>query len=363
MDLQKLTKTVQELFDNGKGILAMDESTQNCNKRFAKLGIKETEESRRAWRELIITTPNLAECIGGLILYDETIRQKTALAHNASSARNALRSDADGHNDAGGDGVPFIKVITDVGIILGIKVDEGLKDMDGHPNEKVTKGLDGLAGRLKEYYDMGARFAKWRAAFTICSNIPTQDCINENAKILAEYALVCQEAGIVPIVEPEVLMDGSHTIEKCQQVTKEVLQTVFKELTVKGVVFEGMILKPNMVVPGLACPAQNSVDEVADATVKLLIEVVPANVAGVAFLSGGQSSELASAHLSAMNANYKKRLPWPVTFSYSRAIQYPALEIWQGNDKNIVAAQKSLYHRAKLNQAACRGEYNIEMEK
>ncbi len=339
MNIKKLTQTTKALFANDKGLLAMDESTATCNKRFAELGIPETEEARLAWRELIITTPNLAKCISGLILYDETIRQKKE------------------------DGTLFVDVIKDAGIIPGIKVDAGLKDMPGHPGEKVTEGLNGLNGRLAEYFQMGARFAKWRAAFTIGDEIPSQDCIEENAKILAEYALMCQEAGIVPIVEPEVLMDGSHTMEQCREITEKVLQTVFKYLVIKKVALEGIVLKPNMVVAGLDCPVQKSVKEVADATVELLMKVVPANVAGIAFLSGGQSSELASERLSVMNAKFKTQLPWPLTFSYSRAIQYPALAIWQGKDANVAAAQESLYHRANLNQAARRGEYKVEMEK
>ncbi len=228
--------------------------------------------------------------------------------------------------------------------------------------EKVTEGLDGLLGRLKEYFDMGARFAKWRAAFTISETTPSQDCIEENAKRLAEYAFLCQEAGIVPIVEPEVLMDGGHNIDQCREVTEKVLQTVFAELEKRGVALEGMILKPNMVISGLACLVQASVEEVADATVTLLVQLVPKNVGGVAFLSGGQSSQLASAHLNAMNLKHKSELPWPLTFSYSRAIQYPALEIWAGTAENIPAAQEALYFRAKLNQSARRGEYNSEME-
>lgn len=338
MDTQKLNEIAKTLMASDKGLLAMDESTASCNKRFAKLGIPETEEARRAWRELIIETPNLGGCISGVILYDETIRQAKL------------------------DGTPFVKVLESAGIIPGIKVDGGLKDMEGHPGDKVTEGLDGLPERLAEYFQMGARFAKWRAAFTISETTPSDECIEANAKILAQYALACQEAGIVPMVEPEVLMDGSHTMEQCRQVTQKVLKAVFVELAAAGVAPEGMILKPNMVVPGLECETQESVDEVADATVKLLMELVPANVAGVAFLSGGQSSELASARLSAMNAKHKDQLPWPLTFSYSRAIQYPAIEIWQGKEENVQAAQKSLYFRAKLNQSARKGLYTIEME-
>lgn len=371
MDLEKLKQTAKLLMANDKGLLAMDESTQSCNKRFAKLGIPETEEMRRAWRELIITTPGLGNFISGVILYDETIHQQKK------------------------DGTSFIKVLDAAGIIPGIKVDAGLKDMVGYPGEKVTEGLDGLPERLSEYYKMGARFAKWRAAFTIGQGIPTplsgvtgplsgpsQDCIRANAKSLADYALMCQEAGLVPMVEPEVLMDGGHTIDQCRQVTEKVLEEVFKQLDLKGVALEGMILKPNMVLPGLDCPVQESVEQVADATVACLLSMVPAKVAGVAFLSGGQSSQLASARLSDMNARFKSNLPWPLTFSYSRAIQYPALEIWAGKpdksqrhfdgpatmralggEENIEAAQKALYHRAKLNHLARKGEYNMDMEK
>ncbi len=246
MDTKKLTETVKALFANDKGLLAMDESTASCNKRFAKLGIPETEEARRAWRELIITTPKLSDAISGFILYDETIRQKKL------------------------DGTLFLQVIMDAGIIPGIKVDGGLKDMEGHPGEKVTEGLDGLPERLKEYFQMGARFAKWRAAFEIGEGIPSQDCIEEQAKRLAEYAFMCQEAGIVPIVEPEVIMDGSHTLEQCRRTTEQVLKAVFVELQTKGVAMEGMILKPNMVVPGLECPTQESIEEVASSRMIIL---------------------------------------------------------------------------------------------
>lgn len=332
MNTDNLKETAEKIFANDKGILAMDESTASCNKRFAKLQIPETEEMRRAWRELIITTPNLSDAISGFILYDETIRQKNA------------------------DGKLFVEFIKNSGIIPGIKVDEGLEDMPGHPDEKISKGLDGLKERLQEYFNMGARFAKWRSAFSVTDTLPSQDCILANAKILAEYAWQCQEVGIVPMVEPEVLMDGIHTLKRCEQVTREVLQAVFAELLKKGVALEGMILKPNMVVAGLDCPMQESVDEVADATIKLFMEVVPANVAGIAFLSGGQSDELASARLNAMNKNFAGKLPWPVTFSYSRAIQYPAIEIWQGKEENISQAQESLLHQAKQNQLARQGK-------
>jgi fructose-bisphosphate aldolase class I len=230
--------------------------------------------------------------------------------------------------------------------------------MAGHPGEKITEGLDGLRDRLKEYYQMGARFAKWRAVITIGDGIPGRGCIEANAHALARYASLCQEAGLAPIVEPEVLMDGNHTLHRCFEVTEEVLHTVFNQLHTQGVILEGMILKPNMVLPGLACPKQESVDEVADATVNCFLRVIPAAVHGIAFLSGGQSGELASARLNAMNVRFKSRLPWALAFSFARAIQQPALEIWQGREINVPKAQQALYHRAKCNQAARRGEYN-----
>jgi fructose-bisphosphate aldolase class I len=322
-----------------KGLLAMDESNPTCDKRFAKWGIPQIVEERRAYRELIVTTPGLGECISGAILYDETIRQKKK------------------------DGTPFVKAITDAGIVPGIKVDTGAKDMAGHPGEKVTEGLDGLRGRLAEYSQMGARFAKWRAVIAIGDGIPSRGCIEANAQALARYAALCQEAGLVPVVEPEVLMDGEHSLDRCREVTEEVLRTVFNQLYTQGVMLEGMILKPNMVLPGLACPQQESVDEVADATVRCLLRAVPAAVPGVAFLSGGQPGELASARLNAMNVRFKSRLPWAVAFSFARAIQQPALEIWRGKESNVVAAQQALSHRARCNRAARRGEYNPATDK
>jgi len=322
-----------------KGLLAMDESNPTCNKRFARLGIPQTEEARRAYRELILTTPGLGECISGVILYDETIRQQKK------------------------DGTPFVKVITDAGIIPGIKVDTGAKDMAGHPGEKITEGLDGLHDRLAEYFQMGARFAKWRAVITIADGIPSRGCIKANAHALARYAALCQEAGLVPIVEPEVLMDGDHTLERCYEVTEEVLQTVFSQLYIKRVMLEGMILKPNMVLPGLICPTQETVDEVADATVRCLLRAVPVAVPGIAFLSGGQSGELASARLNAMNVRFKSQLPWALAFSFARAIQQSALELWHGEEANVPAAQQALYNRAKCNRAARRGEYNAAIER
>jgi fructose-bisphosphate aldolase, class I len=326
------------LVAHDKGLLAMDESNPTCNKRFAKLGIPQTVEARRAYRELIVTTDHLGECISGLILYDETIRQQKK------------------------DGTPFVKVIIDAGIIPGIKVDTGAKAMAGHTGEKVTEGLDGLRDRLKEYFQMGARFAKWRAVIAIGDGIPSRGCIEANAQALARYAALCQEAGLVPVVEPEALMDGAHTLERCREVTEEVLRNVFIQLNCQRVLLEGMLLKPNMVLPGLTCPTQESVDEVADITVKTLLRTVSAAVPGIAFLSGGQSGELASARLNAMNVRFKSRLPWAVAFSFARAIQQPALEIWLGQETNVKAAQQALLHRAQCNRAARRGEYNAEME-
>jgi fructose-bisphosphate aldolase class I len=339
MNSQMLRDTAKLLFDDNKGLLAMDESNPTCNKRFAQLGIPQTVEARRAYRELIVTTPRFGECIGGAILYDETIRQQKS------------------------DGTPFIKVLIEAGIIPGIKVDAGAKELAGHPGEKVTEGLDGLRGRLAEYFQMGARFAKWRAVITIGDGIPSWGSIQANAHALARYAALCQEAGLVPVVEPEVLMDGDHSLKQCYEATDEVLRTVFSELFAQRVMLEGMILKPNMVLPGLACARQETVDEVADATVNCFLRAVPAAVPAIAFLSGGQSAELVSARLNAMNARFESRLPWAVAFSFSRAIQQPALEIWKGKENNVLEAQQALYHRALCNQAARRGEYSPVMEK
>jgi fructose-bisphosphate aldolase class I len=338
MNTQVIIDTAKALVAGDKGLLAMDESNPTCNKRFAALGIPQNEEARRAYREMIVDTPGLGESISGAILFDETILQQKK------------------------DGTPFVKVLIDAGIIPGIKVDMGAKDMAGHPGEKITEGLDGLRERLKEYYQMGARFAKWRAVITIGDVIPSRGCIEANAHALARYASLCQEAGLAPIVEPEVLMDGVHTLEQCCVVTENVLRTVFNQLYMQRVILEGMILKPNMVLPGLSCPEQKSVDDVADATVNCLMQVVPAAVPGIAFLSGGQSGELASARLNAMNVRFKSRLPWALAFSFARAIQQPALEIWQGKEINVPEAQQALYHRAKCNQAARRGEYNATIE-
>ncbi len=339
MNKNELTNTANKLVTNYKGLLAMDESTGTCNKRFAEAGIPQTEEKRREWRELIATTPDLGESISGAILYNETIRQNKT------------------------DGTPIIKAIIDAGIIPGIKVDKGAKDMAGHPGEKITEGLDGLRERLNEYSRMGARFAKWRAVITIGNDIPSHACIESNANALARYAALCQEAGLVPIVEPEVLMEGSHDIQKCFTVTEEVLRSVFTQLYIQGVMLEAVILKPNMVTSGTDCKVQASIDEVADATIKCLLESVPAAVAGIAFLSGGQSGETASAHLNAMHVKYETKLPWHLTFSFARAIQQPAMQIWKGMEVNKTSSQQSLLHRAKCSQAALRGKYNSSMEK
>jgi len=339
MNSQMLRDTAKLLFADNKGLLAMDESNGTCNKRFEKLGIPQTVEARRAYRELIVTTPGLGESIGGAILYDETIRQQKS------------------------DGTPFIKVLIEAGITPGIKVDTGAKELAGHPGEKVTEGLDGLRDRLQEYFQMGARFAKWRAVIAIGRGLPSWGCIEANAHALARYAALCQEAGLVPVVEPEVIMDGNHTLEECSEVTDEVLRTVFSELFAQRVILEAMVLKPNMVLPGTACANHPTLDEVADATVNCFLRSVPAAVPAIAFLSGGQPAELASARLNAMNARFKSRLPWAVAFSFARAIQQPALELWKGQEANVLAAQKVLVHRARCNQAARRGEYSAEMEK
>ncbi len=338
MKSQELIDTANALIAGDKGLLAMDESNATCNKRFAALGIAQTEKTRRAYREMILTTPGLGECISGAILYDETIREKKA------------------------DRTSFVKAIVDAGMIPGIKVDTGAKVMAGHPEEKLTDGLDGLRERLAEYAEMGARFAKWRAVLGLGDSIPSRACIEANAHSLARYAALCQEAGLLPVVEPEVLMGGEHTLERDSEVTEQVLRTVFAQLYTQEVMLEGMILKPNMVLPGLTCPIQESVEVVADATVRCLLRSVPAAVPGIAFLSGGQSGELASARLNAMNVRFKSRLPWALSFSFARAIQQPALGIWKGEHANVPAAQRALVHRALCDRAARRGEYSAAME-
>lgn len=336
---QALKATAQAMVAKGKGILAMDESNGTCNRRFQKLGIPTTQEYRQAYRELILTTPGLSDYISGPILYDETIRQTTR------------------------EGVPFLRVIADAGMIPGIKVDTGAQDLAGHPGEKVTEGLDGLRDRLVEYYQMGARFAKWRAVITINHDIPSQACIEANAHGLARYAALCQEGGIVPIVEPEVLISGDHSLAQCWHVTDATLHEVFHQLHIQNVALDQMILKPSMVIPGLGCNQPASIEAVAEATISCLLKNVPASVAGVAFLSGGQSTSQAAAHLNAMNLIFGNQCPWPVTFSYARAIQQPALDYWAGEPQHVEEAQKRLRQRAQCNSAASRGEYSSEMEK
>ncbi len=338
MNTQQLTETAAALLADNKGLLAIDESDATCNQRFAKSGIPQTEEARRTYRELIIATPGLADCISGTTLFDETIRQCKE------------------------DGTPFVRAIADLGIIPGIKVDAGAKDMAAHPGEKITEGLDGLRDRLAEYRQRGARFAKWRAVIAINNRIPTRGCIEANAHALARFAALSQEAAMVPVIEPEVLMDGDHTMDRCGQVTEEVLRTVFDQLYAQRVLLEGMLLEPNMVVPGMNCSKQEDLLEVADATVNCLLRVVPAAVPGIVFLSGGQPSELATARLNDMNARFKGRLPWALSFFFSRALQQPALEIWKGDKIQVQAAQRVLYRRAMCNCAARRGEYCGAME-
>jgi len=328
-----LKNTIAQLLSGDKGLLAMDESTSTCNKRFAAIGIPQTEEYRRKYRELIVTTPGLENYISGAILFDETIRQRSS------------------------SGELLIDILRGKGIIPGIKVDQGTVAMAGFPGEKLTEGLDGLIGRLIEYQAMGAQFAKWRAVITIGCDLPSTACIQSNAYLLARYAIMCQESGLVPIVEPEVLMDGAHTLTKCAQVTNEVLHAVFNALHQHRVDLECMLLKPNMVLPGADCPESADTGEIAKATIDCFLRCVPAAVPGIAFLSGGQEAELASARLSSMHQIFDGRMPWAVTFSFSRAIQQPALEAWKGEDPNIQIAQKLLLHRAACNSAARKGLY------
>ncbi|HEX3721794.1 MAG TPA: class I fructose-bisphosphate aldolase [Nitrolancea sp.] len=338
MNTLELFTTARAMVAEGKGLLAMDESTGTCNRRFASLGIPQTAEARCAYRHLILTTPGLGDYISGVILYDETIRQTDE------------------------NGTPLLELAKRAGVIPGIKVDTGAKDLAGHPGEKVTEGLDNLRERLTEYAKMGLKFSKWRAVITIGEGIPSLGCIEANAHALARYAALCQEAGLVPIVEPEVLMDGNHTLAQCCAATEETLHVLFDELHAQRVLLESTILKPNMVLSGIDCPEQASVEEVAETTIDVFRRTVPAAVPGIAFLSGGQPSELASARLNEMNRRYAGKLPWEVTFSFSRAIQQPALELWRGNPENVAAAQKALYHRARCNGLAHRGEYTAEVE-
>ncbi len=327
----------QAMVAKGKGILAADESTPTCTKRFESINVESTAENRNAYRDMLFTADGIENHISGVILFDETIRQSTV---NGS--------------------IPFPEHLSALGIIPGIKVDKGAKQLANSDDEKITEGLDGLRDRLKEYYELGARFSKWRAVITIGEDIPTAYCISANAHALARYAALCQEQGLVPIVEPEILMNGDHTIEESYQLTTETLYTVFYELAAQGVELEGMVLKPNMVLSGYDCSEQASVKEVAEMTVDCFFNTVPAAVPGIAFLSGGQSDELATAHLNAMNQI--DGTPWNLTFSYGRALQAPALKAWSGRAENIPTAQEALMKRAIFNGLATKGEYSSDME-
>lgn len=337
---ERLQDIAQKMMSNGKGLLAADESTGTIKKRFDTIGLESTETSRRDYREMLFRTDEaMTKCISGVILYEETLFQKAA------------------------DGTPFVEIIKAAGAVPGIKVDKGAKPQAFFPGETVTEGLDGLADRLKTYYEAGARFAKWRGVIAIGDGLPTWGSIKANAQALARYAALCQQAGIVPIVEPEVLMDGkpgTHSIDRCAEVTERVLRTVFNDLYDARVDLEGMILKPNMVIDGKNA-RKASVEEVAEKTVKVLKATVPSTVPGIAFLSGGQSSEEATAHLSAINAGYD--LPWPVTFSYGRALQEAALHAWGGKQENVAAGQRAFRHRAEMNSLAARGNWKQELEK
>jgi fructose-bisphosphate aldolase class I len=337
MGEETLEATARALVAPGKGILAADESTGTIEKRLKSIEVESTEENRRAYREMLFTTAGIGDHISGVILFDETIRQSTR------------------------DGVPFTKVLRDAGVIPGIKVDKGAKALAGAEGEKVTEGLDGLRERLMEYRDLGAKFTKWRAVIDIGRDRPSAYCIHVNAHALARYAALSQEAGLVPIVEPEVLMDGPHTIDRCYEVTEATLEAVFNELFSQRVVYERMLLKPNMVISGNECSEQASPKQVAEATIRCFRSVVPAAVPGIVFLSGGQSDEQATANLNAINAGGPH--PWQLSFSYGRALQAPSLKAWRGDEANVRAGQDALAHRARLNGAARDGSYTPDMEK
>ena len=332
-----LEATARALVAPGKGILAADESTGTIEKRLKSIEVESTEENRRAYREMLFTTAGIGDHISGVILFDETIRQSTR------------------------DGVPFTKVLVDAGVIPGIKVDKGAKALAGAEGEKVTEGLDGLRERLMEYRDLGAKFTKWRAVIDIGKDRPSAYCIHVNAHALARYAALSQEAGLVPIVEPEVLMDGPHTLDRCYEVTEATLEAVFNELFSQRVVYERMLLKPNMVISGNECSEQASPKQIAEATIRCFRSVVPAAVPGIVFLSGGQSDEQATANLNAINAGGPH--PWQLSFSYGRALQAPSLKAWRGDEANVRAGQDALAHRARLNGAARDGSYTPDMEK
>ncbi|MGW8285879.1 MAG: class I fructose-bisphosphate aldolase [Candidatus Deferrimicrobiaceae bacterium] len=331
-----MESVARSLVADGRGILAADESSPTIEKRFRSINLPSSEENRRSYRELLFTTPGVSEFISGVILYDETIRQKAK------------------------DGISFPQVLSGQEIIPGIKVDKGAKSLAGFPGEKVTEGLDGLRERLSEYREMGARFAKWRAVIVIGDSIPTTFCVKANAHALGRYAALCQEADLVPIVEPEVLMDGSHTIDRCEEVTTATLSVVYSELLAHRVALEGTLLKPNMVLSGKDCPKQAGASEVARATVRCLRRTVPSAVPGIVFLSGGQTPEQATLHLNAMNA--LGRHPWELSFSYGRALQEPVLKAWKGDPGNVATAQSAFHQRARCNGAARFGKYTKEME-
>jgi fructose-bisphosphate aldolase class I len=337
MDIATLSATAKALVAPGKGILAADESSGTIKKRFDSISVESTEANRRDYREMLFTAQDVGKYISGVILFDETIRQDAA------------------------DGTPLVELLEGQGIIPGIKVDLGAKPLAGADGETVTEGLDGLRDRLAEYHALGARFAKWRATYSITDTLPSAYCIDVNAHALARYAALCQEAGIVPIVEPEVLMDGEHTIERSFEVTSAVLDALYGALFLQRVHLDGTLLKPNMVLSGYSCPQQASVQEVAEATVRCFLTAVPAAVPGIVFLSGGQSDELATAHLDAMNR--MGGLPWELSFSYGRALQAPALKAWKGDAANVGAGRDAFLHRAKLNSAARSGSYTPAMEK
>lgn len=336
MNVNDLNAVARAMVGNPKGILAADESSPTIKKRFDSIDTESTEKNRRRYREMLFTTPGVADYIGGVILYDETIRQSTS------------------------DGVPFARYLNDLGMIAGIKVDTGAKNLAGFPGEKVTEGLDGLRERLAEYVGLGARFAKWRAVINIADGIPTDFCLRANAHALARYAALCQEAGVVPIVEPEVIMDGAHDIARCEVVTAAALDRVFEQLAAHRVALEGIVLKPNMVISGTEASNRAGPQEVAEATVRCLKAHVPAEVPGIAFLSGGQSAEEATEHLDLMNKI--GGFPWELSFSYGRALQAPALDAWHGREENFAAGQNALGKRAKLNSLAHSGNYDVSME-
>ena len=336
MSTQELETVARSMVAKGKGILAADESMGTIKRRFDSIKIESNDHNRRAYRDMLFTTKGIEEAISGVILFDETIRTAAL------------------------DGTPFPQLLSKKGIMPGIKVDKGPVDIPGFPGEVVTEGLDGLRARVKEYKELGAKFAKWRAVITIGDGIPTYTCLEANAHALARYAALCQEGGIVPIVEPEVLLDGSHTVERCEEVTEQTLKVTFAALFLQRIHLEGMILKPSMVVSGKDNPRQAGVEEVAERTLRCLKRTVPAAVPGIAFLSGGQSAESATEHLNAMNAMGPQ--PWQVSFSYARALQDPALKAWKGDAANVPAAQKIFYHRAKCNSVARSGQYNKQME-